>query len=67
MNHFERDRLLIKYKDQLSSLNENMERMQSEIDITKLVNLRNDFMNLLETKIGQIDDKIIEINKNLDL
>jgi hypothetical protein len=63
IDHFERDRLLIKYKDQLRSLNENMERMQSEIDITKLVNLRNDFMNLLETKIGQIDDKIIEINK----
>ncbi|MGB9169803.1 MAG: hypothetical protein WCB31_12865 [Nitrososphaeraceae archaeon] len=63
IDHFERDRLLIKYKDQLRSLNENMERIQSEIDITKLVNLRNDFMNLLETKIGQIDDKIIEINK----
>jgi hypothetical protein len=63
IDHFERDRLLIKYKDQLRSLNENMERMQSEIDITKLVNLRNDFMNLLETKIDQIDDKIIEINK----
>lgn len=63
IDHFERDRLLIKYKDQLRSLNENMEMMQSEIDITKLVNLRNDFMNLLETKIGQIDDKIIEINK----
>src|SRR5574339_694468 len=65
IDHFERDRLLIKYKDQLRSLNENMERMQSEIDITKLVNLRNDFMNLLETKIGQIDDKIIEINKKI--
>jgi hypothetical protein len=37
IDHFERDRLLIKYKDQLRSLNENMERMQSEIDITKLV------------------------------
>lgn len=65
IDHFERDRLLIKYKDQLRSLNANMERMQSEIDITKLVNLRNDFMNLLETKIGQIDDKIIEINKKI--
>jgi len=63
IDHFERDRLLIKYKDQLRSLNENMERMQSEIDITKLINLRNDFMYLLETKIGQIDYKIIEINK----
>jgi len=62
IDNLERDRLIIKYKQQLGSLNQNMERIQSQIDITKLMNFRDDLMNILENKMSQIDEKITEIN-----
>lgn len=62
IDDLERDRLLIKYKEQLGSLNQNMEKIQSQMDITKLMNFRDDLMNILENKISQIDDKITAIN-----
>lgn len=62
IDNLERDRLMIKYKEQLGSLNQNMERIQSQIDITKLINFRDDLMNILENKITQIDEKITDIN-----
>lgn len=62
IDYFEKDRLLLKYKDQLKKLNEKMEKIQSEIDVTKLITLRNDLAFLLDNKISDIDEKIKEIN-----
>lgn len=62
IDYFEKDRLLLKYKDQLKKLNGKMEKIQSEIDITKLITLRNDLAILLDNKISDIDEKIKEIN-----
>jgi hypothetical protein len=62
---FEKDRLLLKYKDQLKKLNKKMEKLQSEIDITKLLDLRHDLVSLIENKISNIDKKINEINFNI--
>lgn len=62
---FEKDRLLLKYNDQLKKLNKNMEKLQSEIDITKLLDLRHDLVSLIENKISDIDEKINEINFNI--
>lgn len=62
IDDLERDRLLIKYKEQLGSLNQNMDRIQSQMDITKLMNFRDDFTGILENKISQIDEKITTIN-----
>ena len=62
IDSFERDRLLLKYKDQLKKLNGKMDKIQSEIDVTKLINLRNDLALLLDNKISDIDEKIKEIN-----
>ncbi len=59
---FEKDRLLLKYNNQVKQLNEKMEKIQSEIDVTKLIDLRNDFVSLLDNKISVIDEKIKEIN-----
>jgi hypothetical protein len=39
-----------------------MEKIQSEIDVTRLVNLRNDLAFLLDNKITDIDEKIKDIN-----
>jgi hypothetical protein len=62
IDSFEKDRLLLKYKDQLKKLNGKMEKIQSEIDVTRLVNLRNDLAFLLDNKITDIDEKIKDIN-----
>jgi hypothetical protein len=59
---FEKDRLLLKYDIQVKKLNEKMEKIQSEIDVTKLIDLRNDLASLLDNKISVIDEKIKEIN-----
>lgn len=62
IDSFEKDRLLLKYKDQLKKLNGKMEKIQSEIDVTRLINLRNDLAFLLDNKISDIDEKIKDIN-----
>ena len=62
IDSFEKDRLLLKYKEQLKKLNERMEKIQSEIDVTKLIILRDDLAFLLDNKISDIDEKIKEIN-----
>ena len=62
IDSFEKDRLLLKYKDQLKNLNGKMEKIQSEIDVTRLINLRNDLAFLLDNKISDIDEKIKDIN-----
>src|SRR5918994_7650902 len=62
IDSFEKDRLLLKYKDQLIKLNGKMEKIQSEIDVTRLINLRNDLAFLLDNKISDIDEKIKDIN-----
>src|SRR5687768_17290817 len=58
---FEKDRLLLRYNNQVKQLNEKMEKIQSEIDVTKLIDLRNDLVSLLDNKISAIDEKIKEI------
>ena len=65
IDSFEKDRLLLKYKDQLKNLNGKMEKIQSEIDVTKLINLRNDLAFLLDNKISDIDEKIKDINSKI--
>ena len=62
IDSYEKDRLLLKYKDQLKKLNEKLEKIHSEIDITELIILRNDLALLLDNKISDIDQKISEIN-----
>jgi hypothetical protein len=62
IDSYEKDRLLLKYKDQLKKLNEKLEKIHSEIDVTELIILRNDLAFLLNNKISDIDQKISEIN-----
>ncbi|HET7643479.1 MAG TPA: hypothetical protein VFK40_08220 [Nitrososphaeraceae archaeon] len=65
IDNYEKDRLLLKYRDQLNKLNNKMEKIQSEIDVTKLIDLRNDLAYLLDNKISDIDEKIKEINTKI--
>ncbi|HET7644835.1 MAG TPA: hypothetical protein VFK40_15125, partial [Nitrososphaeraceae archaeon] len=65
IDNYEKDRLLLKYRDQLNKLNNKMDKIQSEIDVTKLIDLRNDLAYLLDNKISDIDEKIKEINTKI--
>jgi hypothetical protein len=58
----ERDRLLLKYKQQLDSYNKKIEDLQSLVDISELGDMRNGLVSLLEGRITAIDHKLAEIS-----
>ena len=59
----ERDRLLVRYKQQLDSYNEKIGELQSVVDFTDLYEMRNDITGLLERRITAIDQKLGELSK----
>jgi len=62
IDSIERDRLLLKYKQQLDSYDKKIADLQSVVDITELVDMRNGLVSLLEGKITAIDQKMKEIS-----
>jgi hypothetical protein len=58
----ERDRLLLKYKQQLDSYDKKIADLQSLVDISELADLRNGLVSLLEGRITAIDHKLAEIS-----
>ncbi|HEX2067908.1 MAG TPA: hypothetical protein VHF08_04340 [Nitrososphaeraceae archaeon] len=59
----ERDRLLLKYKQQLDSYDKKIADLQSVVDITELADMRNGLVSLLEERITAIDRRLAEISK----
>ena len=59
----ERDRLLVRYKQQLDSYNEKIGELQSAVDFTDLYEMRNDITGLLGRRITAIDQKLGELSK----
>jgi hypothetical protein len=59
----ERDRLLLKYKRQLTVYNEKIDALQPLVDFSELSDMRGDIVNLLEKKIIAIDQKLAELSK----
>lgn len=59
----ERDRLLVRYKQQLDSYNEKIATLQSGVDFADLYEMRNDIVGLLERRITAIDQKLFELSK----
>jgi hypothetical protein len=59
----ERDRLLVRYKQQLDSYNEKIATLQSSVDFADLYEMRNDIVGLLERRITAIDQKLFELSK----
>jgi hypothetical protein len=59
----ERDRLLLKYKQQLDSYDKKIADLQSLVDISELADMRNGLVSLLEGRITAIDHKLAEISK----
>ncbi|MDQ4022205.1 MAG: hypothetical protein M3224_00585 [Thermoproteota archaeon] len=62
IDSIERDRLLLKYKQQLDSYDKKIADLQSVVDITELVDMRNGLVSLLEGRIMAIDQKLTEIS-----
>ena len=59
---YERDRLLRKYRQELDEYDKKILEIQSKLDLTSLMNLRQNLMNVVENRVVEIDDKIKEIN-----
>jgi hypothetical protein len=65
IDRLERDRLLLKYKQQLDSLNQRITRLQPVADFAEMTELRNNLVSLLENKISALDQKILEMKSGV--
>ena len=64
IDRLERDRLLLKYKQQLDSLNHKIDYLQPVADFEDLAKVRNNLVLLLQEKISALDKKLLEFSKS---
>jgi hypothetical protein len=64
IDRFERDKLLLKYKQQLDSLNHKVAYLQPVSDFSDLKELRNNLVYFLEDRISALDKKLLELSKS---
>jgi hypothetical protein len=64
IDRFERDKLLLKYKQQLDSLNQKVAYLQPVSDFSDLKELRNNLVYFLEDRISALDTKLLELSKS---
>jgi hypothetical protein len=65
IDRLERDRLLLKYKQQLDSLNQRIAHLRPVADYSDLSDFRNKLARLLEDKISLLDQRLLEISKSV--
>lgn len=64
IDRFERDKLLLKYKQQLDSLNQKIAYLQPVADFSDVKELRNNLVSFLEDRIYALDKKLLELSKS---
>ena len=64
IDRLERDKLLLKYKQQLDSLNQKVAYLQPVADFSDLRELRNNLVSFLEDRISTFDKKLLELSKS---
>ena len=64
IDRVERDKLLLKYKQQLDSLNLRIGYLQPMADYAELNEVRNNLVSLLEKKISALDQKLLEMKSS---
>lgn len=64
IDRFERDKLLLKYKQQLDSLNQKIAYLQPVADFSDVKELRNNLVSFLEDRISALDKKLLELSKS---
>lgn len=65
IDRLERDRLLLKYKQQLDSLNQRIALVQPAADFADMTELRNNLVSLFENKISELDQKLLELRSGV--
>lgn len=65
IDRLERDRLLLKYKQQLDSLNQKIAITQPIADFADMTELRNNLVSLLENKISALDQKLMQMKPGI--
>ncbi|AFU59193.1 MAG: hypothetical protein QXX64_05035 [Nitrososphaera sp.] len=65
IDRLERDRLLLKYKQQLDSLNQKIAIVQPVADFADITELRNNLVSLLENKISALDQKLMQMKPGI--
>ena len=63
IDRLERDRLLLKYKQQLESINRKTSELQAVTDFADLSELRNNLVSIIENRISSIDSKLLEMSR----
>ena len=64
IDRLERDKLLLKYKQQLDSLNQKVAYLRPVADFSDVKELRNNLVSFLEDRISALDKKILELSKS---
>ena len=64
IDRFERDKLLLNYKQQLDSLNQKVAYLQPVADFSDLKELRNNLVHFLENRVSALDKKLLELSKS---
>ena len=64
IDRLERDKLLLKYKQQLDSLNQKVAYLRPVADFSDLKELRNNLVSFLEERISALDKKLLELSKS---
>jgi hypothetical protein len=64
IDRLERDRLLLKYKQQLDSLDQRIVHLRPLADYADLTELRNNLATFLEERISSLDQKLLGLSKS---
>ena len=64
IDRLERDRLLLKYKQQLDSLNQKIQELQPAADYIEIAEMRNNLTKLIEDRITALDQKLQQLSKS---
>jgi len=64
IDRLERDRLLLKYKQQLDILNSRITQLRPVADFADLKEMRNDLAVILEEKIGALDKRLQQLSRS---
>lgn len=65
IDRLERDRLLLKYKQQLDSLNQRIAHLQPVADFADMTEMRNNLVSLLENRISALDQKLLDMKSGV--
>ncbi len=65
IDRLERDRLLLRYKQQLDSLNQRIAHLQPVADFADMTEIRNNLVSLLENKISALDQKLLDMKSGV--